>query len=104
MTTINENTLLPYTFAPKDADGVAISPSTVRWRLDCLTTGTAISDWASVSPAASIAITIPATSNVIVNNANPSETKRITVQFDAGLSTGIQAEEDYIVTNNRFVT
>ena len=64
------------------------TPTTIHYRVDCLTTKRQITDWTSVSsPAASNTITITSTENQILDDANPVEVKQITIKTDTGLST-----------------
>jgi hypothetical protein len=77
-----------------------VAPTTLRWKLDCVTSQTSVVEWTSLSAAASVALIIPATANAIVYAANPYETKRITVQANAGTDSQINAIYDYDVTNN----
>ena len=102
-TSIKELNLLPVRWTVLDADGDPVTPSTIRYRVDCLTTGTQVIGWTSVSPAYTVNITIPATSNTILNPANVVETKRVTFQADAGTATALHDWEDYEIVNNRFV-
>lgn len=104
MTIINETSLLPVRWTVYDADGGVVVPSTVRYRVDCLTTGIEMVAWTTVTPSYQVNVVIPATVNTIRNNANATERKRITFQADAGLSTQLSDYAEYEVTNNRFYT
>jgi hypothetical protein len=66
------------------ATAAADAPTTVKYRLDCLTTGREIVDWTTASAAASVAISITATHNAILNDSNMQETKQLTVAGDYG--------------------
>ena len=66
----------------------AATPTTIHYRLDCLSTRREIKDWTSVStPAGSNTITISASDNQILDDSNTTETKQITIKLDTGLST-----------------
>ena len=80
--------------------GVAASPSSLRWRLDCVTTQAVVLDWAGISAASTVTLTIPASANVIRDNQNLLETKRITVQANYGTDQQINASMLYDVINN----
>jgi hypothetical protein len=97
--TIQELDQLPVTIT-LTLDGGAAIPSTLRWKLDCTTTQTSVVEWTGISASSSVALTVPATANAIVYTANPYETKRITVQANAGTDSQINAVFDYDVTNN----
>lgn len=101
-TTIKERTYLPATWTLLDANGEEVVPTTIRWRLDCKTTGLELVDWTTVTPASVVSITIPASANEIQNSANTQETKLLTFQADAGTDTQITDEAEYIVSNNPF--
>jgi len=82
-----------------DKDGVAAVPSTVAYRIDCATTGTAVLASTSVTPAASVEVEITPAQNAIIVAANARETKIVT--FTATYTGGgeIRAEYKYLVRN-----
>jgi hypothetical protein len=64
------------------------TPSTIHYRVDCLSTQQEITDWTSVaSPSASNSIVITSTENQILDNSFSTETKQLTIKLDSGLST-----------------
>lgn len=64
------------------------TPTTVKYRIDCLTSGREIADWTSVTPAAaSASIPITGAHNAIQDDSNDVETKQLTVMADEGLAT-----------------
>lgn len=67
--------------------GVAVTPTSVRYRVDDLATGRALQDWASVSAASSVSITVTSTQNKIQSDYNQFETKQLTVASDYGTAT-----------------
>jgi hypothetical protein len=77
----------------------ASTPTSVRYRVDCLTTGRQIINWTEVSPASSVTITIPGTSNEIVDSSNNLEVRQIHVIADYGLSTQLAASKEWRVRN-----
>lgn len=79
--------------------GVAATPTNVKYRIDCLTTGAEIADWTSVSAASSVSISITATHNAIQNDSNQREVKQLTVALDHGLSTQHTETATWIVEN-----
>lgn len=87
-----------------DADGDAISPTTLRFHLRCEATGTVLSDWTALAASPSVELTIPSALNGIVNDANPFETKCLTVQADSGLPTQLSVRYRYNVWNNAAYT
>jgi hypothetical protein len=97
--TIQELDQLPVTITLTLQEEPA-TPDTLRWKLDCITTQTSLVEWTSLSAASSVALIIPASSNAIIYTVNPYETKRITVQANAGTDSQINALYDYDVVNN----
>jgi hypothetical protein len=76
-----------------------VTPTNVRYRLDCLTTGAPILDWTSVTPGETVAITVTPTQNAIVNACNRHERKQLMVAADYGLSTQFVEAIDWEITN-----
>jgi hypothetical protein len=88
----------------KDADGNPFTPTTVRHRVDCLTTGAAMQSWVSVTPSSVVTIDIPGSANSINNAANESEVRQVTVQANAGLPNQRTVVGEYVIPNNEFVS
>lgn len=65
----------------------ASTPTTIHYRLDCLSTNSQIVDWTSVVTASAVNITIGSDTNQILSDRNALERKQITVKTDSGLST-----------------
>lgn len=75
-------------------------PTTIHYRVDCITTGQQITDWTSVStPAASNSIVITSTENKILGPCNIQETKQIMIKLDSGLATQVIKPKQWIVEN-----
>lgn len=64
------------------SDASADTPSTVKYRVDCLTTCTQLADWTTVSAASEVSISITATHNAIQDDCNAYEIKQLTVASD----------------------
>lgn len=77
----------------------AATPTTIHYRIDCLTTGTEIADWTSVSAASSFTISVTATHNAIQDSGNDYEIKQITVMTDQDLATQHRESVEYRVDN-----
>jgi hypothetical protein len=77
----------------------AATPTTISWRIDCLTTGRQIEDDTTVSPASSFTIAVTGTHNAIRNDSNEQETKQLTVTTDEGLATQYREAVRWTVTN-----
>lgn len=78
-----------------------VTPTNVKYRLDCLTTGQIVLDWTSVTPGETVSITVTPTQNAIVNDGNTHERKQLMVAADYGLSTQFIDSIDYEITNLR---
>ena len=80
-------------------------PTTIHYRVDCLTTGRQITAWTSVTPLAQTAnIVITAAQNQILSDGNKRETKQITIKLDSGLATQIIKSKQWIVSNLQGIT
>jgi len=95
---INELSALFMTFSFKDQNDANIIPATIDWRVDNITDRhnvVQVLDWASIStPAVSVDVQIPGTSNAITNQDHVVERREVTVRIDAGQST--QAYKAYL--------
>lgn len=85
----------------RDSSDAADTPTTVDYRIDCITTGTAIAGWTSLTPGTSNAISVTPTNNRIIDSRNKVERRIITVSSDRGLSTETRDTVEYKVENNR---
>jgi hypothetical protein len=81
------------------ATAAADAPTTVKYRIDCKTTGRQIADWTEASAAASVAISITATHNAILNDCNEHEVKQLTVAGDYGAADQSVGVIQWQVTN-----
>ena len=79
--------------------GAAATPTTIHYRIDCLTTGREVADDTSVSAASNFTIAVTGTHNAILNDCNPQETKQLTVICDKDLSTQHREAVQYDVIN-----
>lgn len=77
----------------------AVTPTTVQYRLDCLTTGKALAGWTTLSAASSVTVPVIASYNAIQSDANKSERKQLTVKVDDGLDTQHEERVVYTVDN-----
>lgn len=82
-----------------DPDEVPTAPVTLRWRLDCQTTGYTLIDWTTATPTSLLEVTIPAEMNRIINARNRIERKVFTVEANAGTDEAFTHEELYEVRN-----
>ena len=87
-----------------DKDGVAAVPSTVRYRVDCKTSGTAVRGWASVTPASSVEITLTPSDSAIHDATQEFEEHVVTVEATFGVDDEANAEYTYHVKNLDYVS
>jgi hypothetical protein len=85
-------------------DGVPSSPSTARYRIDCLTTKRTVTDWTELAPAAVVTISVTPDENAILNSRNVKETKQIVLQTNYGTSTQSVHTSDWVIRNLQGVT
>ena len=105
MIRINERDQLPVTLLLRiKSSGTPATPSTLRWRLDCVTTQNVVQDWAAIGASSTVNLTIPASANDIVNDRNSFEVKRITAQANYGTDAQVNGFLEYQVKNNEFYT
>ena len=81
------------------ATKVALAPTTVHYRIDCLKTRKEIVDWTSVTTGANVDIVLTATHNQILEEQSRLERKQLTVQADQGLSTQVNGVVVYKIRN-----
>lgn len=81
------------------ATAAASTPTNIKYRVDCLSTGTQLQDWTTVSPSTSASISITATHNTIQADANDYETRQLTVAADYGLATQVVETAQWTVGN-----
>ena len=103
MDVINEGTTGYLTVTFLDKDGVAVAPASVSYRIDCLTTGTAVVGATSVTPGTSVEIQLTAANNAILGNL-PRERRRVTVTGTYSGSQAVTHQYDYEVRNLSAVT
>jgi len=102
---INELSAATFTVTPVDEDGDPRTPTNTRYRLDDKAGGTEIITWTDISPTSTeMTISIPATSNAIIDTALRNETKVLTVETDYGTDGAHVEEHEYKVRNLQFVS
>lgn len=84
----------------RDKTGALAVPSTVTYKVDCLTTGTVILASTSATASSSVEFTLTPTINTIQTSTNQKEVRRVTVTGSYGASDAIVAVYDYVVINN----
>lgn len=81
---------------------LASTPTTIHYRVDCLTTRTEITDWTAFTTVASnISLTLTSAQNQILDDSYRTETKQVTIKADDGLSTQVIKPFTYKVRNQQ---
>lgn len=79
--------------------GAAATPTTIHWRLDCLSTAKEIEGDTSVAAASNFTIAVAGAHNAIQSDCNEYEVKQLTVTTDVGLSTQYRETVTWRVVN-----
>jgi hypothetical protein len=77
----------------------ALTPTSLRYRIDDVQRGTEQLAWTNLTAAASNTISVPASANAILNGMNKRETKVLTVQANNGLTNQYAGTFYYTVEN-----
>lgn len=80
------------------ATAAASTPMSIKYRVDCLTTGQALTDWTTVTAAATATIAITSTHNAIQGSG--TERKQLTVAANYGLATQVTESAVWEVEDN----
>ncbi len=98
--TVNEGSTAYLTVDFKDKDGALEAPSSISYRIDCLTNGSQVKADTPVTPAeSSVEIELTKTDNAIISQSNNSERRLVTVTGTYGVDDGIVQEYEYNVKN-----
>ena len=101
---VNEKSTSYITVEPFDKDGVAATPSTLVYQIDCITTSVNIKAETALTPGDSVEITIPPSENAIVDQANPYETREVTVTAGYGVDDQVIEVLQYRLMNLSAIT
>lgn len=105
MQSINEKSSGYLEVALFDRAGAPAVPSSVTYRIDCLTSGDLVRTWTAATPAAVVQITLTPTDNAMRRESSATEKRRVTLvaSYGAGLEDQMTSEFDYQVRNLKFV-
>jgi hypothetical protein len=104
MDQVNEDSSSRVTVNLFDLAGLPAVPTAFTYRIDCMTTGTAVRGITSLTPASSILIPLTPVDNAIQNEGDPIEVKRVTVSAQyGGAGDMLNDEFNYEVRNLRFI-
>ncbi len=81
--------------------GAAAVPTTASYRIDNVTSKTAIVPWTSLTPAASIDILVKSSDNRIISSAYNMEKRQIVVSADRGTDDETRSVAQWYVENLR---
>lgn len=101
---VNEKSTSYLSVTFKDKAGAAAAPASATYRIDCITTGTAIKGDTALTPAGTVEIAITPNENRIVTPGNARERRRVTVTATYGATDSVSDEFDYDVVNLSHVT
>jgi len=101
---LEATTLTATAYYRNRATKAAVTPTTVHYRIDCLTTDKELVAWTVVAvPGENNDITLTSAMNAIQEGINNIERKQITVKTDDGLSTQAIGQALWTVENLRGV-
>lgn len=83
----------------RDSSDAASAPTTVHYRIDDLSTETAILDWTTASAASSVSISVTPAQNRIIDHSNVWERRQLVVSADKGTSTETRDSIEWKVMN-----
>jgi hypothetical protein len=96
---VNEKSRLPIEISFYDGDHVPATPSTVRYRVDCIDNQTELLGWSEGAPGTELNIVITPTQNRIINSRNRNETKELTVECNYGTDDQFVGKVRWVVRN-----
>ena len=85
--TVGEGSSFTVRIRTYDADNVLAAPTSLKYRVDCDTTGEVVRDWTTISPASDVTLRITANDCRIVDDKNRKEVRSLTVVVDDDLDT-----------------
>lgn len=69
-----------------ESDSSEVTPSTLRYRIDCLTSKKTVRDWTDVTPSSSPSIPITPDDNAIINDRDRYEVRELVLESNYGTS------------------
>lgn len=99
MLLVTEGSAVELSAAIRGDDGSLVAPTTIKYRLDCETTGQSITAWTTLTPETITPIPILATANAILDDSNSYEDRVVTVMTNEGLANQQVQVQKYRVEN-----
>lgn len=97
--TVNEGSTAYVTATFRDKAGQLAQPTSVSYRIDCVSNGQQIVDDTSATPGTSVEITLSAAHNAILDPKRARELRRVTVTGSYGADDAVVEQYDYWVRN-----
>lgn len=106
MDQVNERSTAYVTCTFKDKSGASQQPTAITYTVHDVYSGAALVEASSVTPEATVEITLPPSANAILNTQGTNDRRRLTViaTYGAGESDAVRAEHIYEVVNLGVVT
>lgn len=102
--TINEKSTAYFALSFTGKDGLPETPEAISYRIDCVTTGTAIKTDTSLSPAPSVELTVASDDNRIITASNENEKRVVTVTATYNGVEKITEQHEYFVRNLAYIS
>lgn len=83
------------------ATAAASAPTSIRYRVDCLTNGRNIIHWTNATAAATATVVVPGPLNATIDRESELEQRQLTVEIDTGLDTQARQAITWRVRNVR---
>jgi hypothetical protein len=104
MLAVNEQTSATLSLSFTDEQGRPVTPSSGKYRIDDIRSGTVITDWTNFTPSASsYDIFITSNENEVIDQTNDGEVRRVTAIMYYSIGKQCIAEYRYEVMNMREV-
>lgn len=84
---VGEGSTFPVRIRVYDANNALTTPQSLKYRIDCETTGETIRDWTPVAALSDQTVTVTAADNRIVDDENRKEKRSLVVVIDDDLDT-----------------
>lgn len=101
---VNEESSAFLTVEFYDKNDELTTPSSVQYRLDCLTNNQEVRTWTAFNPASVIEIGLDTNDNSIIDQGNFTELRLVTIEAYYGVSDKLTTTFQYLVKNLRKIT
>ena len=101
---VNEESTAFLTVSFYDKNDELTTPTTVSYRVDCLTNNSELRDWTGIAPASQVEITLDSNDNTIIDQWNFEEIRLVTIEAYYGVADKLTTTYKYLVRNLRKIT